>query len=44
MKKQEPELEEESSFKTLGTDIDEAYSNTYDCDSDLDDLDLEDEE
>ena len=37
------ELEEEPSFKTLGTDIDEAYSNTYDCDSDndIDYLDLE---
>ena len=44
MKKQEPELEEESSFKTLGTDIDEAYSQSWNLDSDIDDLDLEDEE
>jgi len=28
------EPEEYSGFKTLGTDIDEAYSNTFDCDAD----------
>ena len=42
MKKQEPE--DESNFKTLGTDIDEAYSQSWNLDSDIDELDLEDEE
>lgn len=40
-KDSEPE-EEYSGFKTLGTDIDEAYSETWELDADVDDI-LEDD-